>query len=505
MYRIADMGRKPVGYRSGQRERSEMKVTMAPIGGLNARDPLAAMPEQDAYVLDNLFPDASGVNTRGGSVVHEDDLISPVETLMVYSGGIDGGNLLAVAGDTLWDVTDAGSASVVQAGFTNARMQYTMFSNAGAQRLWACNGVDDPFTFDGASYTVLAVTGVTGGQTELVYPFTFKHRLYSAANYKLGFYYLDVDAIQGAASYFDLTQVAEMGGYVVAIASITRDAGDGPDDNIVFITSRGELIVYEGYDPTDINAWALVGRYKTGEPIGRRCAFKYGGDVLLVTKLGLIPITSIMDGGLFDPTQDTVTAKLGRALTDQMPYKNVFGWQVVLHASNNMLILNVAAALDGSTYYQYVMNTITRAWCRFTGLNALCWVDFGDNVYFGDGSGTVFKADTGTSDNGAAITCEAKQAYSYFEQPRRKLWHNSKMLVGTAGAPAMKAVLNVDYLDGVLQYLEPPVAGAFRTQEIWVDTDIDGFAASLNFQVIINGYELRWYATEHLYEMGGLI
>lgn len=625
------MARSAVGYSSRRRVRSEPKIVIAPIGGLNARDGLAAMPEQDAYLLDNLFPGTDSVSVRDGYEEHEGSVGDPVETLMGFTGITD--VMLAVAGDTLYDVTTAHSASIVTAGYTSAQMYSTMFSNAGGQRLVVANGADAPFMFDGAATTALVITGVTGGQENLIYPFTFKHRLYFAAKDLLGFYVLDVDNIQGAASYFDLTQVAAGGGYLVAIASITRDAGDGPDDNIVFITSKGELIVYEGYDPTDINAWALVGRYKTGNPIGRRCAFKYGGDVLLLTDLGLIPITTIADGGPFDPTNDTVSAKLGSSLTDLMVNRNVFGWQIELHSPKNQLILNVPAGADESTYYQYVMNTVTLAWCRFTGMNGICWLEFVGNIYFGTMAGSIFKAATGTEDNGTVIRGQAKQAYNYFGDPHRKLFHTAKMILATTGPPSVYGLLNTDYVedvpvlpaaptpDAVVELVQngtfattdfwslnegdapmvisggtlnsttsplnayakqnfteatlthrtystsfrivsitdggvalvtgngdstvvrtapgtyaeelaivnpstselrvnctPAVLGeavidnvsvklvpAIETQEFWVDCNIDGFAASLNVNVAVQGAVLKWYATEYVYEMGGLI
>jgi hypothetical protein len=46
------------------------------------------------------------------------------------------------------------------------------------------------------------------------------------------------------------------------------------------------------------------------------------------------------------------------------------------------VIVNVPT-LAGQTSYQYVMNTITGAWCRFTGWNAQCWALFNDKLFFG--------------------------------------------------------------------------------------------------------------------------
>jgi hypothetical protein len=41
----------------------------APVGGWNARDPIADMPARDAVFLDNFFPRASDVMLRPGSAL----------------------------------------------------------------------------------------------------------------------------------------------------------------------------------------------------------------------------------------------------------------------------------------------------------------------------------------------------------------------------------------------------------------------------------------------------
>jgi hypothetical protein len=48
-------------------QRAVTKVVPAPVGGLNARDALAAMPETDASVMVNFFPFADRVESRTGS------------------------------------------------------------------------------------------------------------------------------------------------------------------------------------------------------------------------------------------------------------------------------------------------------------------------------------------------------------------------------------------------------------------------------------------------------
>ena len=87
-----------------------------------------------------------------------------------------------------------------------------------------------------------------------------------------------------------MSSVAQLGGYLVAAGTWTIDAGYGVDDNLVFITSNGEVIVYSGTDPSDITKFALVGVWRIGKPVGKRCLMKYGGDMIILTYNGLYPL-----------------------------------------------------------------------------------------------------------------------------------------------------------------------------------------------------------------------
>ena len=50
----------------------------APVGGLNFRDPIAAMSPNDALILDNFIPKQLGVELRKGYPVHVDAINEPI-------------------------------------------------------------------------------------------------------------------------------------------------------------------------------------------------------------------------------------------------------------------------------------------------------------------------------------------------------------------------------------------------------------------------------------------
>jgi hypothetical protein len=59
--------------------------------------------------------------------------------------------------------------------------------------------------------------------------------------------------------------------------------------------------------------------------------------------------------------------------------------------------------ITSTTAIQYVVNSQTGAWTKFTNQNASSWAAYNGDLYFGGQGGIVYKADTGTDDNGANI------------------------------------------------------------------------------------------------------
>lgn len=498
----------------------------APIGGLNGRDPLANMAATDAILLDNIFPDTATVTTRRGFDEHADTGTAAVETLEVYTGA-NGDVLLAWAGSKIYSIADNGTPTEKSTGLTSAQAITAMFSNASddSQHLIAVNGADTPRHFDGTTVANLTMTGITG--STLTFVFTFKERLYFAVEDKLGFAYLPVGAIQGALSYFDLAQVSAKGGYLLSIASFSvGSSGETPTDYIVFITSKGELIVYSGYDPSAAANWELVGRYFAPVPIGRKCAVNYGGELLLITQSGLIAFSDIRSfgdskAGLTRAKNSAISSKLGKYLSELVPIgKGVQGWTGLEYSGGGgWLLLNAPAGSSvAGSYYQFVMNTTTNAWCRFTGMNGLCWTVYKDELYFGAYNGNIYKADTGTDDDGDDILVQAKQAYNYFEDGSglgqlQKHFQWAKMVVSCDGEAPITGKFSVDFKDDNPVFNPVPIsptgsewdvsdwdeavwASEGDTQRVLITLNKGGFAGSLWVRGYLGGLSLSWFATQ---------
>jgi len=371
------------------------------------------------------------------------------------------------------------------------------------------------------TYTTIGITGVDS--STFINVNLFKNRLYFTQKNTLSCWYLPVDSIGGAASPLYFGSIARNGGYLQAMGTWTIDAGQGADDYAVFVTNLGEVIVYNGTDPSSILTWALKGVWQLGQTFNRKCFFKWGGDLLLLTQDGLVPLASALQSSRLDPRvnlTDKIYFPISQAATNY--YAN-FGWQINYFASENMLILNIPTN-DGME--QYVMHTITKAWARFTNIEAYCWESSGDNTMHFGGDGYVGNFYVDTADDGNNITAAVQQAYSYFDSPgqQKRFTMVRPILQSQGGVPAVLCGLSVDFqpIDNLgavsfnpstqtgstwdtAKWDENIWSGGLITTRVWQGVTGIGFAGSINLTAAAQGIELHWASTDYVMEQGGVL
>ena len=498
----------------------------APIGGWNARDSLANMSPTDAVYLTNWFPTPTYVQARSGYSNWSTGLPGQVETLMPYANGATY-KLFAASGSGFYDCTTAGAVgAAVVTGLSNARFQSINMANVGVNYLLCVNGVDKLQGYTGSawykdgdgSHDITGVDTATVGNIAL-----FKQRVWFTSATGLNAYYLATNAISGAVSTFPLQGVFKLGGVLVSVATWTIDAGYGADDNLVFVTSKGEVAVYSGTDPTTSSTFGLIGVWQLGGPVGKRCLQKYGGDLLYISQDGLTPLSQLLQSDRLDP-RVSLTNKIQYAVSNAVTlYGSTFGWDVTYFAQNNMLVMNVPVAVGSQQ--QYVMNTITQAWANFTGWNANCFMIWKDLLYFG-GNTVVCKAWDTTADNAANISCDAKQAFSYCGAPGlvKRFTMMRPYIATNGGTPGLQAAINVDFDDSnpyLSASLNPTATaagiwGAFNwgtglwgsTQQVqkqWQGIVGEGYSVAPRLKAVVNGLTAQWMATDLVYEQGSIL
>ena len=460
--------------RNPQRQRVSRGVSLpAPVEGWDTSSPLAEMSPKRAIKLDNWFPQAEYVEVRRGHKLHRPTAVdNPVETLVVYNGAISS-KLFAIAGGDIYDVsasdTHAQTAEVGISGLANSRIQYVNFTTTGGHFAWCCNGADDPFTYNGTTWAATpAITGISPG--DIVNVNAHKSRLWFVLSDSTKAAYLNVDSIGGAATEFELGGLMSHGGYLVAMGTWSRDAGDGPDDYAVFVTSRGQIIVYAGTDPNVPALWQLIGVFNLGAPLGRRCFTKVGSDLAVITIDGVYPLSNAISFDRGAVERVAITGRIQRAMNDAARMaQNSFGWELISYPKGTMAILNVPL-VENVTQQQFVMNTLTGAWCRFTNQNANTFAVFNDRLFFGGNDGVVYEADVAGSDYLSNFTALMKTSFQYYGQRGvKKRWTMIQPLITTDGAVVPSIGLDTDFRDGGALSLATtvPVSSSLWNQMIW--------------------------------------
>src|SRR3990167_1398869 len=426
-----------------------VKSISPPTGGWNARDNIANMDPKDAVSLENWFPGTTACELRFGYSNHATGMTGEkVETLMVWNGPSTSAMFAVTDGGKVYDVTLAGAVGAASiSALTNGRWQYVNVSTTAGNYLIAVNSADKAIIYngsfhrdgDGAPYDIAGVDSATCNQINL-----HKNRVWLIEERSLSAWYLPTSAIGGTATEFALDGVARLGGYLVAMATWTIDAGYGVDDLAAFITSEGEILVYQGTDPASAATWQLVGDWETGSPIGPRCYTKFAGDVLIITRDGVTPLSGLLQSSRTNP-RVALTDKIQKAVSDAATnYGANFGWELIAFPAQNQLYLNVPTS-TGADQEQYVMNVITKNWCKFTGWDANCWALLNDELYFG-GSAVVCKAWDTFADAGVDITGTAIQAFNYLgNRSQQKQFTMIRTTFFTSGGAAVFGGGNGDF------------------------------------------------------------
>jgi hypothetical protein len=362
---------------------------------------------------------------------------------MFAASGTSSGNY------TVHDVTNAGPVgSPVLSGLSGKRWQWVNFATSAGHYLWMANGADTPKHYGGFTWTTPSITGITS--SDILQPVVYKRRLFFVLKDSLNFAYLPADSIAGAATLFYLGGVLRRGGRIVTAGTWSADNSASVDDNIVFITSEGQAAVYTGTDPSSATAWTLIGVFDLHPPLSVRSAMKAGADLVVGTKYGVIPLSRVLALDRAAQMAASVTSRIDEKLRAEADANAaLFGWQAFTYPKRGWLLVNVPR--PNARFHQYVMNLENGAWCRFVGMNGHCWGVFNDNLYFGGSGGVVYKADTGTNDNGADIVGDMQTAWSYY---------------GSRGALKRATMLRANY-----------VSGGFPTPVIEMKSDFDTSSA----------------------------
>lgn len=471
------------------RDNNTRKAVVTPVTypacveGWDASTALAAMPKLRAVQLKNWFPQPGYLEIRKGWQRHSrisSGSTTSIETVMSWNGP-DTQKMFMAGGSAIYDCTTSGTASSVVTGLSNARFQWTNMTTAAGHYLVICNGADAPRNYNGSTWSTPSFTGTGITATDFIQPLVHKKRLWFVIQNSTDAAYLGTDAISGSATKFSVGANFDRGGYLQAITTWTLDGGTGPDDYMVFISSEGQVAVYSGTDPATADTWSLVGVYNLAKPIGRRCFTKYGTSPLLLTESGVLQLAMALNNEEAQLKVTSLTQHIVPAINAAAKsYGSNWGWELCVYPRGTRLIMNIPTE-ENTAAKQYVMNTLTGAWCEFDGHDANCFHVFDGDLYFGYNEGAVAKADQTGADGQNPIVAVGQTAYDAGGGlGRQKRYTMVQPLIYTEGTTRVSVGISTDFVE--TQSISTPV-GAVPATALWdsAEWDVDVWGGNAVF------------------------
>ena len=417
----------------------------APVRGLMKAGALAKGPADAAEVLDNFIPTAEGARLRGGSV-QTATVPAAVVSLMTYRSGA-AESLFAATADAVYDVTAPANPLVSPAaslsGLSGGDWSFTQFATAAGQFLVMANGTDSVRHYNGTVWVTPAITGITSSALSFVW--AHKSRLWFIENDSLSAWYLPVNSIAGAAVEFPLDGVFRLGGRLLFGGTLSSDAGDGRDDSAIFVTSEGEVAVYQGTDPSSASTWALAGIYRIGRPLNKKAWFRVAGDTAVLTDDGIVSIMQAMSNDRTGLQANAITAPIEdlwqRAIATRSAPFPAIAWP-----TRTIVLIGVVSS--SATPVAFVANTRTGAWARITGWAISALALLNDQVIFGTPSGQIVRADSGGNDLGGAYTAVWVPKFQEFDSLETKFALRARAMWRAIAKQSVRLVCFKNYAIG---------------------------------------------------------
>lgn len=374
-----------------------------------------------------------------------------------------------------------------------------------------------------ATYPVTAMTGLSDGP--FAHMWLYKSRIWGVCANSMNAYYLDPFAIGGAVHQFPLGAYFKHGGYLLAGGQWAIDSNSGLFQACIFISSEGEVLMYVGDYPG--GTFSLQGQYKIAKPLGRRCLMPAGGDLLIMTEDGIVPMSKVESLDQVALENVAVTQPIMPEWRNAVVNRTgLMGWQILPWPIQQMAVINLPK-VSPTDKTQYVANSRTGAWARYVGWDANCFGVFQNNLYFGTSDGRVMRAEDSGSDDGNPYTVAIFPSYSALGAPgiikqvktvKTYLWTNFNSITqytvnvnfstNVPSAPVQSTISNTTALWDVALWDVDVWPGAATDATGWLGVSGVGTAIAIVVQVTINMSvtpDFRFSQMDVIFETGNVL
>ena len=418
-------------------EQVQVTTLPAPTRGLIESENYAFMQPGGAVVLDNWKPTMRSIQVRGGIVRWCELDPEPVVSAFEYSSG-NIQRMFAGQASKLFDVTFSGGPTLVKDSQASGNYCASQLANMSGDYMIVLNDAGDfPLRFDGTTWITLDADQITADPTQypgasvahgknLTYVCKYRNRWFFIEGGTMNAWYLGIDSIGGQLELIPLSGAATQGGKLLFCAVWNIDAGDGIDDKLVFCTNHGELLIFTGSNPADAANWRQEGRYQIPPPMGMNAHIALGGDLLIATTEGIVPVSAAITKTSGDLDLAMITKNIKTTWRQEAITKDVLPWTMERWDEYGGMFVTLPGGKVGKRYC-LVVNTGTGAWARFTGWDATCWIRMRGDMFFGTQDGFIQQADRGGNDDGVQYVATMVGGWEMFQSAAQTIvWKQAR-------------------------------------------------------------------------------
>ncbi len=389
----------------------------APLKGIDPRMSFTGSNPSYCIYTYNLVPYEDGLRIRKGYREWQIGVTSTIpggiHTVVPYDGvdnSLAADRLFAMSREGIWDVTVSGGTPVLKLAFadTSAEAGYGVYTHyvdgSGTDVMFYADSLNGLFTYDPITEVWAQTPGITGPITANVrFIVVHKQRIWLVEENAASAWYLPVGALAGAATEFFFGSKFPHGGSVSGLFNWSVDGGAGVDDFLVAVSRAGDVLPYQGEDPSSASTWSLRGTYFIGEvPKGPFFGSQHGGELYLLSVHGLTGMGKLLrgvDSSIGVGTGSEIsTDNVASLLRDKMSTTlNLHGWAVRLLPEEGGLLVSVPQ-VGTKDHIQFFYNFAGDGWGLWRGVPIHAFDVWNTKTMFADENDRILAMDVTVDD-----------------------------------------------------------------------------------------------------------